>query len=254
MAIGDKKFVVMESDKGVAKGVATLNTDGKLLDAQIPELEKLGAAPAGYGLGETTGKSPPNNDLDNATEIGWYVFTNTTVNAPFIGYGVVEVMNSYVGPCILQIAHEVVSTSSGFQNGNVSAQRRFRGKSWEPWEWITPPMTLGSAMQDALPEEILIREYRTTERYNKKPVYVQLVNLGSLPANASITSPSLYTATIITDIELYNIAANGKGGPIRATDRRDDVSITVNTNGAVTITTTADLSAYSVYALIKYVK
>lgn len=46
MAIGDKKPVVMEADRAVAGGVATLGADGKLLDAQIPGLGKLGAAPA----------------------------------------------------------------------------------------------------------------------------------------------------------------------------------------------------------------
>lgn len=36
---------------------------------------------------------------------------------------------------------------------------------WQPVEWINPPMTLGT-------------EYRTTERYLGKPVYVKLVDLG----------------------------------------------------------------------------
>ncbi len=38
---------------------------------------------------------------------------------------------------------------------------------WGPWEWINPPMDLGT-------------EYRTTERYLGKPVYVKLVDCGEL--------------------------------------------------------------------------
>lgn len=37
--------------------------------------------------------------------------------------------------------------------------------AWGEWEWVNPPMQLGV-------------EYRTTERYLGKPVYVKLVNLG----------------------------------------------------------------------------
>ena len=43
--------------------------------------------------------------------------------------------------------------------------------NWQPVEWIKPPMTLGT-------------EYRTTERYLGKPVYVKTINMGNLPGNA----------------------------------------------------------------------
>lgn len=38
MAIGDKKYVLMEEDKGVANGVASLGADGKVPSEQLPEL------------------------------------------------------------------------------------------------------------------------------------------------------------------------------------------------------------------------
>lgn len=40
--------------------------------------------------------------------------------------------------------------------------------TWGAWEWVNPPMQLGV-------------EYRTTERYQGKPVYVKLVNAGTMP-------------------------------------------------------------------------
>lgn len=39
---------------------------------------------------------------------------------------------------------------------------------WQPFEWVNPPMDLGV-------------EYRTTERYLGKPVYVKVVDCGNLP-------------------------------------------------------------------------
>ena len=38
---------------------------------------------------------------------------------------------------------------------------------WLPFEWVNPPLNPGV-------------EYRTTERYNGKPVYVKLVNCGAI--------------------------------------------------------------------------
>lgn len=44
------------------------------------------------------------------------------------------------------------------------------GGGWQPWEYVNPSMALGI-------------EYRTTERYLGKPVYVKMVDFGSLPNN-----------------------------------------------------------------------
>lgn len=46
MAIGDKKPVVMESDRAVPGGVATLGEDGILSEGQRPDAEGVGAIPA----------------------------------------------------------------------------------------------------------------------------------------------------------------------------------------------------------------
>lgn len=41
---------------------------------------------------------------------------------------------------------------------------------WQPWEWVNPPMIPGV-------------EYRTTERWNGKPVYTKAVNCGAMGQN-----------------------------------------------------------------------
>ena len=46
-------------------------------------------------------------------------------------------------------------------------------------EWFNPPMQLGGMDADGNP----INEYRTTERYLGKPVYVMVVDCGSVGAN-----------------------------------------------------------------------
>jgi hypothetical protein len=48
--------------------------------------------------------------------------------------------------------------------------RTIYGSTIFPWEWVNPPMDLGT-------------EYRTTERYFSKPVYVKTINMGNLPGN-----------------------------------------------------------------------
>ena len=47
-------------------------------------------------------------------------------------------------------------------------KKRLIDGTWLPWEYVTPPMTLGT-------------ECRTTERYLNKPVYVKTVDCGNLP-------------------------------------------------------------------------
>ena len=56
-------------------------------------------------------------------------------------------------------------TSIGMQK---AYKKRLIDGTWLPWEYVTPPMTLGT-------------ECRTTERYLNKPVYVKTVDCGNLP-------------------------------------------------------------------------
>ena len=55
------------------------------------------------------------------------------------------------------------------ERGVRYAVKRLYEGDWSPIEWKNPPMTLGV-------------EYRTTERWQEKPVYTKLVSVGQLPA------------------------------------------------------------------------
>ena len=123
----------------------------------------VGAAPEGYGLGNNTGIPPEKygNDLNNLKVCCWYVAAPGTANCPTginlseYGYGITL--------CRVGTAATQIHTFSG-----GIAVRNFSSETWGPWEYVNPPMQIGV-------------EYRTTERYQGKPVYVKLIDFGTLP-------------------------------------------------------------------------
>ena len=122
-------------------------------------------APTGYGLGSFGVGS---SDLDTNTKSGCYSFTTGCKNTPF-AFGVVLVLNRYETD-IVQIAFDVTMTS-GSELGSIARRVYVEGK-WNEWEYLNPPMLLGV-------------EYRTTERWKGKSVYIKSVNLGNLPDTAN---------------------------------------------------------------------
>ena len=99
---------------------------------------------------------------------------------------------------------------------------------WDPLEYINPEMQLGV-------------EYRTTERYQGKPVYVKLLNFGALP-----NSTSKSFAHEISDLKfVVDIYGSGVAG--------QDVKVSVDTTN-ITITSTSNLSSVTAYPVIKCTK
>lgn len=108
-------------------------------------------------------------------------------------------------------------------------------------EWINPPMQLGV-------------EYRTTERYLGKPVYVQLVNFGAL---GNATTKSVDVAIENTDkipvlggtaLEVPLIPGSYGGTISGISATRTSTKITIS------ITTTTDLSWMQAEVLLGYTK
>ena len=128
----------------------------------------IDAAPGGFGLGQENMVAI--NDCNNAVLSGWYTTDNITANTPAedTNSGVLCVSRRYDNR-IYQEFHAI----SGGQYSAGTASRISYGDNhtapqWGPWEWVNPPMILGT-------------EYRTTERYLGKPVYCKVVNCGNLP-------------------------------------------------------------------------
>lgn len=116
----------------------------------------------------------------------------------------------------------------------ITCVRLFDGSVWQPWEWVNPPMELGV-------------EYRTTERYEGKPVYVRLINFGALP-NASkktIAAPDNLKTSISYDI----ISTTGA-----LLTGYDAISSFACSDGVIAIKTVVDESNTNVHVRLAYTK
>ena len=139
----------------------------------------IGAAPDGYGLGGNEGQTAVSMDFDQLTKNGWYTTQSETANAPVDPVssqrtliGALHVVSRSLNSVVVQTLY-VWQNSVGF-NRSGTLRRIRRNGTWEEWEWIDPPMELTA-------------EYRTTERYLGKPVYVKAVNFGAGPSSATKT-------------------------------------------------------------------
>ena len=62
---------------------------------------------------------------------------------------------------------------TGYQAWRGCYVKRIRVQGvWQPWEWVNPPLIPGV-------------EYRTTRRWNKRPVYEKSINTGALSAGTT---------------------------------------------------------------------
>ena len=108
--------------------------------------------------------------------------------------------------------------------------------AWQPFEWEHPPMQLGV-------------EYRTTERYNSKPVYKKAINTGALSAG---TSKSV--AHGVQDIGLRLSALYGlNNGGDNLVSNPGITGILVDGSN-ITITTAAGFSTSNSWVVIAYTK
>lgn len=144
-------------------GAITLNASdvGAHPNTWLPTIAEIGSAPAGYGLG---GEAKQISSWDDAIQTGFYMSPTGPLNGPWF-YGFVIRKTDKI---LIQKVWTNDEQTSQFGCGFYSAERRKLGSTWGEWEWVNPPMKLGV-------------EYRTTERWNGKPVYVALVDLGNMP-------------------------------------------------------------------------
>lgn len=195
-----------------------------------------GVAPAGYGLGEST---PTLISNCNIVGNGWYRVDASTANIPDVGLtsGVLRI-DEATGSLVYQSLYFYVS-------GKVHKMERVHSSgTWYPWEWVNPPMKLGV-------------EYRTTERYLGKPVYVKLVDCGALPNSAS-KSISISDDTTVRCFDI--VTGTNSSGMVLPTacfgGLNLDREVAITSNGSsIYIVTNFDGSSYTnTYVLVKYYK
>ena len=204
-----------------------------------------GVAPAGYGLGGTAKILTDADDLNNIKTTGWYCYHSNkhpaNVPTPEVFSAVMEVIFGYYSGQTMQ---RVYSTGDN-NDWNLVAQRVSYGSGgWQPWEWVNPPMKLGI-------------EYRTTERYLGKPVYVKLVDCGALPNSAS-KSISISNDTAVKCFDV--VTGTNSSGMVLPTacfgGTNLDREVAITSNGSsILIVTNFDGSSYTnTYVLVKYCK
>lgn len=175
------------------------------------------------------------DDCNAAINTGWYVCglgCKNTPDAEVFRYASLNVVRR--GTAIYQtITYE-----------HISARRYATGSddgatwSWKKWEWINPPL-------------VSYVEYRTIERYNQKPVYIQDVPFGSMPDN------SLAAVTIAKNLEIISIegyAVNGKYTiPLSVINNVNSIYYD-KSNGMIHISTTKNASDNVATLIVKYTK
>ena len=148
------------------------------------DAENVGAAPAGYGLGEDSSKSV--GTWNAANQNGFYY---SGLGGPDSnGYYGVVVSGQY---SVNEYAQLVWNSGNG-----AMAVRHYRRNAYTPWEYITPPMATGV-------------EYRTTERYNNLPVYTAIIDGGAIPSTNS--QKFIKHNKAANQIVRYSISTNAYG-------------------------------------------
>lgn len=216
---------------GSATGAVRYDAAQTLTDAQKQQARgNIAAAPDGYGLGTTAVLLTESDDLDNVMGNGWYYWgSSIPANAPALINA--ESSAEYCSMLIINGSQIVVSSND--RNNSVMRTSNYSG--WIPWEYINPPLKLGV-------------EYRTTERYLGKPVYVKVVDCGNLPASG--LKNIAHGIANCKPIYVYGEMSNGNTLPYAV-----GTSYYISADGTyIQIYVTGDLSNQTVKATIKYTK
>lgn len=108
--------------------------------------------------------------------------------------------------------------------------------SWTEWNYTTPPMNLGG-------------EYRTAYNHQGAPIYAKVISLGTLPNNAE--------KSISCDLRVIGLDAYAVSGGYGFTIPLVRVGYEVYChfqNGSILVRSNYDVSAYTGYATVYYVK
>ena len=131
-----------------------LTTEGRAADAAA-----VGAEFSEYGLGESVRHA---GDVNTELTRGYFRITSATKNGPFYhGAGHIRAYNA------TEVVQNIIQTTGGQELIRRSTDG---GATWVE-EWINPPLNLGE-------------EYRTTKRYQGKPVYMKAIECGDAPKSS----------------------------------------------------------------------
>ena len=157
---------------------AVLYTAQSLTNEQQAQARgNLNAAPGGFGLGDAAKMLTKADNVDRIRESGWYTWHWDPTRQPAglpdeakYHTGLMRVdsanPNTYDN---VQTIYIILSPPNSNPGDQCVVQRMGLNAPnvWNPWEWVNPPMELGT-------------EYRTTERHFGKPVYVKVLEFSAI--------------------------------------------------------------------------
>ena len=196
----------------------------------------VGAAPAGYGLGSVGGISLL--DANTAKRNGWYIGGGeNAVNFPSY--------NHKYGELFVLTRNNTIEQFAIYQGTICVRYSTDGGTTWSTWEWVNPPMQLGV-------------EYRTTERYLGKPVYVMVVDCGVAPSKSETWIKLNKEISRFISIDTVSYASDTYQTTIPdSVESCKAVLVMSSQSPYILVKTTTDnfaVNGYHVYARIKYTK
>ena len=212
----------------------------------LPTIAQIGAAPAGYGYGETLEVVEHSSEASFETLLNNELATMTDKQSKQIAFscsGGLYGGTTYFGTLTRNTSKYAVLF--GYSADNVCVFKAKGGGVWTPFEWENPPMVLDV-------------EYRTTERWQGKAVYTKLLDFGTLPNTTAkyIT----YTEENTTIVGAQAIARRTSDGfvkpiPFFANGGGCEMVFEVNpSTKKVAITTLYDCTAFTGEVTLRYVK
>lgn len=222
----------------------TLSIAGKPAEAAAVGAALAEMAPGGYGLGG--GSVTEKDHADDCVYNGWYKVQNGGI----FGDG---------DPCYIHTeafgidGGSIVSVQTGYRVGwnaltgmldHVKACRVLDGQEgWSPWEYENPPMLVGT-------------EYRTTQRWNSRVVYVKMLQCSEVPNTGIVNIYGLTSNMNIVDFSMmltkpgtaYKLPCIDASGKCMAK------AYCIPGSMAIQLQTFTDMSAYTGYAVVKYTK
>ena len=165
----------------------------------LPTIEEIGAAPAGYGLGNNFTTATKPEQVDGYKACGWYRYVPNDGTELVPGTGI-----TYAGIRVDSYSADGISVQTAYPAASYPGsllRRYYTGGAWSEWEWVNPPMVPGV-------------EYRTVERYNGKVVYAMTVNAGGMVASG--TMPISISGAADIGIVRYVATMGGHALPLNA--------------------------------------
>ena len=171
---------------GAGAGTVRYDAAQSLTDEQKAQARtNIGAAPSGYGYGgKSTGitfwDDTDGSKLKTHLENMYADYGDTIIRTKLVDYPICKVAGNggwadiYFGndPNVKTIIVRFHAVNQSIIGPSV-ATLMCKDDVWGEWEYENPPMQLGV-------------EYRTTERYLGKPVYVQLMDWGNAPTQGTM--------------------------------------------------------------------